>query len=251
MRITSKPLQGMRILITRPEGQSELLSREITTLGGTPVEFPTIAIEAPSDAAELEKTAAVANNFDWLVFTSRNGVQHFLTAAKKVINLRGLSPRIAVIGPSTKSAVEQFGLKCSFMPSTYLTKSLAKELPEVGGKRILLVRAEGTDAEMASTLQERGALVREVHPYMVTARRSSRSPEAHDAILFTSPSTVSSFKEITRDNETDQNRKRIVCCIGPVTARAAKAQGFKVDVVADEHTAKGLLKALVYKVTSQ
>ncbi len=250
MRNASNPLQGMRVLITRPKEQSKPLSEEVTKLGGTPLEFPTISIEPLTDTAELERAAESVNSFDWVVFTSANGVRHFFEKmAGNKIKLNEISPRIAAVGPSTASAVEQYGLKVSFIPSAYLTERLASELPKVAGSRILLVRAEGTNARMISILTRRGAIVEEIHPYRVTARKLASLPEAYDAILFTSSSTVSSFAEIIRESQTNVNQDLIVCCIGPVTAKTAEAQGLRVDVVAKEHSAEGLLKALVEKVT--
>ncbi len=250
MRNSSKPLQGMRILITRPKEQSKPLSEGVARLGGIPVEFPTISIEPVAETAELERAAANVNSYDWLVFTSANGVRHFFEKiVENGIKLSRLSPRIAVVGPATASVVEEYGPKALFAPSAYLTERLASELPEVAGSRILLVRAEGTDARMASILRKKGGIVEEVHPYRVTARKPARAPKACDAILFTSSSTVSSYREITRESQIDQDL--LVCCIGPVTAKTAQAEGFRVDVVAREHSAEGLLKALVEKVSSR
>lgn len=250
MKHASKPLQGLRILITRPKEQSRLLAEEIVRLGGTPLEFPTIRVEPIQKNGRLEMVGATLNRYDWIVFTSANGVRYFLngTAMKKT-NHTDVSPRIAVIGPATARAVEQSGLKVSFTPSKYLTDRLARELPEVERKRILLVRAEGTNAKMKSILTKRGARVEEVHPYKVTTSKPSKLPEDYDAILFTSPSTVSSFIEISHTSHA-KGLGRIVCCIGPVTANAAEARGFRVDVVAEEHSTKGLLSALVKKVAS-
>ncbi len=246
-----RPLQGMRILITRPKEQSEPLAEEVARLGGIPIEFPTIRIDPTSGDEEIERSAQNAGSYDWIVFTSANGAKLLLgTNAKKALEPRGQNPRIAAVGPSTAKAVEEFGLKCSFIPSDYLTASLAYELPDVNGQRVLLVRAEETDSHMASVLKKRGAKVDEIHPYRVTIAPPATPPDAYDAILFTSPSTVLGFRETIPESQAPRNRNPIVCCIGPVTARAAETQGFKVDVVAKEHTTQGIVNALVERVTS-
>ncbi len=250
MKHASKPLQGLRIVITRPKEQSKPLAKEILRLGGTPIEFPTIGVEPTQNNAQSKMVVEKLNEYDWIVFTSANGVRHFFAGATmKKTDFDHISSRIAVIGPATAHRVMQYGLEVSFTPSLYLTERLARELPEAEGRRILLVRAEGTDAKMRSILTERGAKVEEVHPYRVTTSKPSSLLEDYDAILFTSPSTVSSFIEIMHGRKA-KSLGRIVCCIGPVTAKAVKARGFRVDVVAKEHSAKGLLGALVEKVES-
>lgn len=247
MKHTSKPLKGLRILITRPKEQSKLLAEEIARLGGTPIEFPTIGVEPTEKSVKSEMVFETLNGYHWIVFTSANGVRHFFKEA--TMKKTDFAPRIAVIGPATAHAVEQSGLKVSFISSPYLTERLAKELPRVERKRILLVRAEGADARMKSILTERGASVDEVHPYRVMINRPSSLLEDYDAVLFTSPSTVSSFIEIAGGSRA-KSLGRIVCCIGPVTAKAVEARGFRVDVVAKEHSAQGLVGALVEKVES-
>lgn len=250
MKQASKPLQGLRILITRPREQLKPLAEEIVRLGGTPIEFPTIIVEPTHKNGQLAMEAESLNGYDWIVFTSSNGVRHFFEGNyMERTGFADISPRIAVIGPATAHAVEKYGLRVSFTPSTFLTERLARELPEVNGMQILLVRAEGTDEKMRSILMERGAKVDEVHPYRVKANKHSSPPEAYDAILFTSPSTVFRFVEIMRGGGAEV-QDGIVCCIGPVTAKAAESEGFRVDVVAQEHSTTGLLGALIKKVTS-
>lgn len=235
-------------MIMRPKEQLKPISEEIVRLGGTPIEFPTIRIEPTEENGWVGRIAETLNEYDWVVFTSANGVRQFFERiAETERDSRDFSPRIAVIGSATAHAVKQYGFKVSFIPSSYLTERLAIELPEVNGKRILLVRAEGTDAKMASMLKERDAIVNEIYPYRVARIKPSNLPDKYDAILFTSPSTVSSFSEILRSNGAE-SQGGIVCCIGPVTAKAAEEQGFRVDVVANEHSVKGLLDTLIAKV---
>ncbi len=250
MKQATKPLQGLRILITRPREQLKSLTEAIVGLGGTPIEFPTISVEPTHKNGQPKMAAETLNGYDWVVFTSANGVKYlFEEISRERTHFADISPRIAVIGPATSQTVEEYGLRVSFTPSTFLTERLARELPEVNGKQILLVRAEGTDEKMRSIMTERGAKVDEVHPYRVATSKHTSLPEDYDVILFTSPSTVSSFVEIMQGGRT-QIQRGIVCCIGPVTAKAAESEGFKVDVVAHEHSTSGLLGALIEKVTS-
>lgn len=250
MKQASKPLRGLRILITRPREQLKPLADEIVRLGGIPIEFPTISVEPTRANDQSEMGLETLNGYDWIVFTSANGVQHlFHETSMRKTDFADILPRIAVIGSATASAVEKCGLGVSFTPSAFLTERLARELPEVDGKHILLVRAEGTDEMMRSILMERGAKVDEIHPYRVTTSKHTSQPDDYDAILFTSPSTISSFVKIMHGTGA-QDQRKIVCCIGPVTAKAAVSEGFKVDVVAQEHSTAGLLRALIGKVAS-
>ncbi len=247
MNDAARPLEGMRILITRPKGQSTELADAITTLGGIPLEYPTIRIDLTSRTGELERAAQHVSSYDWIVFTSANGARAFL--AKSV----GKNPKlgIAAVGPATAQAIEDFGCRCAFTPSEYLTERLARELPQVDQRRVLLVRAQKTDAEMASILKERGAFVDEVQPYRVITSLPAELPRAYDAILFTSPSTVLGYKEIISASHSSKDLDPVICCIGPVTAKAAEKHGFRADIVAKEHTARGLVNALVETVRSR
>lgn len=245
----SRPLMGMRIAITRPSEQTVEISKKVVALGGVPVEFPTIRIAPPADYSMLDNALSSLERYDWLVFTSANGVKHFFErVAEKGTAIKNPRCGIATVGPSTAAAVDSQGLVVSFLPSTYLTEKLASDLPQVDGRRILLVRAEGVDANMKSILTQRGATVDEAYAYRVLPNESGEIDVDFDAILFTSPSTVSSFRTMFHKESMRVSRNAIVCCIGPVTAKAAQDLGFRVDVVSAVHTAEGLLNALVERV---
>lgn len=253
MRVDSlRPLLGMRILITRPSEQSQEISERIESFGGVPVQFPTIRVTPASDYSRLDRALYLIKDYHWLVFTSANGVRRFFERAiQNSIRFDDVPAKLAAVGPSTASAIKSYGLKVSFIPTSYLTKRLALELPHVESKKILLVRAEGTDDTMSSILTRRGAKVDEIHAYRVLANEYKGGTGKFDAVLFTSPSTASGFKTIIGREAEEVDDNVIVCCIGPVTARAARALGFRVDVVSSEHTTEGLVKALVEKVKSR
>ena len=245
--MSRKPLAGMRIVITRPKEGGDKLAAKIKELGGTPIELPAIEIAPPQSYENLDDALKRLNDYDWLVFTSANGVRFFFERASVIAGgIAGIRARIAAVGPSTAEALDSYGLKVSFIPSRYLTQRLAEELPEVAGKRVLLVRSENADSEMAEILTRRGALVDEIRAYRVLMRRENADKLGDfDAVIFTSPSTARGFKEILESSEAWKKSGFKVFCIGPVTARAAEELGFSVSGVAGEHTVDGLVKMLV------
>ncbi|MDJ0269160.1 MAG: uroporphyrinogen-III synthase [Aigarchaeota archaeon] len=244
--MSERPLAGMRIVITRPKEGGDKLVAKIKELGGTPIELPAIEIAPPQSYENLDKALKRLNDYDWLVFTSANGVRFFFERANVVGVVSGVRARIAAVGPSTAEALDSHGLKASFIPSLYLTRRLAEELPEVAGKRVLLVRSENADNEMMEILSRRGALVDEVRAYRVLVRSESAEKLGDfDAVIFTSPSTARGFKEILESSKACKKSGFKVFCIGPVTARAAEELGFSVSGVAVEHTVDGLVKMLV------
>lgn len=251
MRSPAKPLRGLRILVTRPRDRSEEICRKIRELGGEPVEFPTIEIDGPTDYSKVDAALSRLGMYDWLVFTSRTGVRRFFErAVQKGLPLERPGCKIAAVGPSTAAGLKDYGLEVSFLPSTYLTGRLADELPEVQGKKILLVRAEGVDEAMVSRLKERGAAqVNEVYPYRVKPLEPDAKMQDFDAVIFTSPSTVRSFKTILGKGGLTLSKNVIVCCIGVVTAKAARELGFAADVIPKEYTVEGLLQSLCERVS--
>lgn len=236
-------LGGARILIPRLRDDSNTSSSIILENGGIPVYSELIRIEYTSDLNELDRIISSINEYYWVVFTSKTGVKIFVDNIGRK-NVNPVNCRFAAVGPSTASEAEKHGIKISFIPSRYLTRVLALELPNVDGRRILLIRSFDSSDEMRRILTERGAVVDEIKPYRVRPLDSVEIQESFDAIILTSPSiakTISKIPNVMRRIE----RGAVVCCIGPVTAESARELGIRVDVVADEHTFPGAVKALI------
>jgi uroporphyrinogen III methyltransferase/synthase len=215
--------------------------------GLDPVEVPTVAIERDSAASGIDDMLARLDGADWLVVTSANGAQ--AVVERMVATKLGIPPavRIAAVGPATARTLERAGLRVDHVPDRFLTVAIADGLGQVAGRRVVLARADAATPDLRIALELRGARVEEVVAYhTVEGPPASRDGlrqtfvRGVDGIAFTSGSTVRGLVSLTAS--TDRWRAPAVpaYAIGPVTARAAHAAGFRVAAVAVRHTADGL-----------
>jgi len=241
------------VVVTRPREQAPPLSDALRELGADVVEYPTIAIRAPDDPAALRGALDRLASYDWIVFTSVNGVRRVYQELER----RGRDPavlgeaRLAAIGPSTADALEHEGLEVEVVPGEYRAEALVEALDRAGaargGTRILLPRAAEARDVLPDELRSRGAEVDEVAAYATLPGRPEdvglegrmRRGEI-DWLTFTASSTVRNF---VRMAGRDVGRSS-VACIGPITAETARDLGLPVDVVAEEYTIPGLVRAL-------
>ena len=238
---TSQALQGRRIVITRPRERARRLAERLRSLGAEPIVFPTVRIE-PADPGPLDAAVRSLERYDWIVFTSANGVEAFwtrLVAAEK--DARDLARRkVAAIGPVTAQALRQRGVEPVLVPDEYVAEAILGSLGDVRGLRFLLPRADIAREALAAGLRERGAAVTEVVAYR-TVGAGAAPPDLSraDAVTFTSSSTVRHF--VASGAVAGQAK---VVCIGPVTADTARALGLTVHAVATAYTEDGLIQAL-------
>jgi hydroxymethylbilane synthase len=244
---SNAPLSGKHILITRAPAQAVALAEKIRALGGEPVEFPTIDCAPLDDFRTLDDALARVHEFDWVVFTSANGVRWVAERMKTLgLALGNLAvTKIAAIGPATARALEQLGRHVDFLPTKFLGEQIALELPIARGQRALLLRADLASDVLARGLHARGVNVTDVDAYR-TVMPPARAIDVQtiDAITFTSSSTVRNFVAML-NGARDQLQRTAVFCIGPVTAETARELGLRVDAVAEEHTMDGLVAAMV------
>ncbi|MEM0481418.1 MAG: uroporphyrinogen-III synthase [Nitrososphaerota archaeon] len=241
-----KPLRGRRVLFLRPREEADELSRIIYELGGEPIHLELIQRGPPTDWSALESVLSRLDGYDWIVFTSKAGVRAFVErATNRGVDLSRIRGRVAAVGPATAKEAEKKGLKVSFTPSKYLTKTLAEQLPDVSGKRVLLVRSEGVDDLMARIFEMRGAVVEQVPAYKVSTVDCPATLPQFDVVILTSPSTAEALKRALDSHGGALREDVIVCCIGPVTAMAAEELGLRAHIVAERHTAGGVVEALV------
>jgi uroporphyrinogen-III synthase len=240
-------LAGKRVLVTRPRGQAAALCQRLSALGAVPVLLPTIDIEPPSDPAALQRAARRAGAYDWIVFTSVNGVAAF---EAPLWGLNGSAvPRIAAIGPATARALEARGAPADFVPQEFVAEALAEGLGEVRGLRVLMPRAEEARDVLARELRARGAVVHEVAAYRTRLAAPDESALAElrrgvDVITFTSSSTVRGFMALLEGLGLRLDPPPLIACIGPVTTATARALGLRVDVTAQTYTGDGLVDAI-------
>ena len=247
------PLAGMRILITRARDQAKEFSSLLKDYGAEVVSFPTIEIASPEDWQPLDDAIARLSTYDWVIFTSVNGVQFFIQRLKKKgVDISALaSKRICAIGPRTQKELEKMGLTITFMPTEYRAEAVAEGLTRMGiqGKSILLPRAREARRILPEALREAGARVDEVEVYR--AVRPTTGKESLEAILkkgidvvvFTSSSTVRNFMKLVSDKIALNGIT--VAVIGPVTAATARDFGLEPDIVPAEYTIPSLVKAIV------
>ncbi|MFZ5915707.1 MAG: uroporphyrinogen-III C-methyltransferase [Chloroflexota bacterium] len=249
-----RPLFGQRVLVTRTRQQASALSARLRALGAEAIELPTIRIVPPEDWTPLDAAITGLAGYDWIVFTSVNGVGYFWQR----LNAAGLDARVlhglrlAAIGPATAAELEAHGLRADYVPGEYVAEAVAAGLGDVRGQRLLLPRADIARPALANLLREGGAEVVEVAAYR-TLQPKTDPTELGDlltritAATFTSSSTVRNLAILVREAGLDLPQAlahATIVCIGPITAATARELGLKVDVVAQEYTIDGLMQTL-------
>jgi uroporphyrinogen III methyltransferase/synthase len=246
------PLFGKRVVITRAAEQSADLFDHLHDLGAEVIEFPTIEIRPAVDYGPLDTAIGKLAAYDWLIFTSANGVRFFLERLdRSPYDWRGLRARICAIGPATRQALEDLYLKVDVLPTEYVAESLvaALEAEDLAGKRILLPRAAVARDLVPRELARLGAQIDVVEAYRTVlpesaparAREIFKPGEKPDWVTFTSSSTVSNFVKAAGLQALAGVR---VASIGPVTSQTARKLGITVDAEARQFTTAGLVDAI-------
>jgi uroporphyrinogen III methyltransferase/synthase len=245
------PLFGRRIVVTRAREQADGLAARLRALGAEAIELPTIEIAPASDYGALDRAIADLSSYDWLLFTSANGVRFFMERLDRSgRDLRALRARICAIGPATRAAVEALHLKVDLMGKEYVAEGLlaAFEPYDLSGARILLPRAAVARDLVPSELRKRGAKVdvveayRTVLPAEAAERIRTVFARKPDVITFTSSSTVQNFVAAAGGASVLDGVR--VASIGPITSETARRLGVAVTAQAREFTVDGLLAAI-------
>jgi uroporphyrinogen III methyltransferase/synthase len=251
----NKPLFGLGVVITRPERQADDLARLLLEQGANPISFPTIAIEPPDDWSDLEKALGQLENYQWIIFTSANGVHFFFERlrqkGKDIRDLKGI--KICCIGPATARQIEEKDIKVDLVPEEFIAEGILQSFSalDLQGKNILIPRAAKARDILPEGLRKMGATVDVVTAYQTvnSGRKKEELTElleagAVDIITFTSSSTVTNFAEIMGKDFVLPPQVR-VACIGPVTAATARKAGFQIDIEQKEYTMQGLVQSLI------
>ena len=251
-----RPLFGRRIVVTRSRAQASELAARLEALGAETIEAPAIRIEPPEDARPLRDAARRTAEFDWIIFTSVNGVDAFFTAlAEDGLDTRALAGRrIAAIGPATAGRLTQHGIRADLQPEAFTGAEVAKALAAQGslvGVRILLPRADIAPKELVETLAGKGAIARGVVAYRTVPDLSNRDALRErlaqgeiDWLTFTSSSTVRNFLEAVGVEAVRAARPKIAS-IGPTTSATLREAGLAPTIEAEAHTIPGLIDAIV------
>ena len=263
------PLSGVRVLVGRARHQASVLSSGLRKLGAEVLEIPFIEICEPQSYEPLDHALKNLSEYDWLILTSVNGVEAVWGRVQR-LRLRKKAfhhLQVAAIGPATRQAIEQHGVKVKVVPKEYVAESVVTSLRRrVKGKRVLLARAKVARDVIPRELRKLGARVDLVEAYETVIPRSSRqrlrqvlksSKIQPDVITFTSSSTVKNFVQLlgkrrgrgapstslrAGPRHTDGVR---LASIGPVTSSTLRELGLGVDIEARKYTIPGLIQAIV------
>lgn len=247
------PLFGKRVLVTRPAGQNDEMVRELFRHGAQPVVAPAIAIAPPDDLRAAEQATINLSRYAWVIFTSANGVKAFfdyLGARRDDARIFG-EAKIAAIGLKTSQALLERNVYADAVPQRYVAEDLADLLiaSSCKGDAMLLYRAAEARDVLPERLTAAGRSVDVVAAYKTVFTNDplfAQRVEHSDILTFTSASTVKGFIHNLGGaaNARKASDGKIVACIGPITAQAARDEGLPVHVVAEEYTAQGLVAAL-------
>jgi uroporphyrinogen III methyltransferase/synthase len=247
------PLFGRRIVVTRAQDQAVEFVERLHSLGADVIEWPVISLQPTPDTTLLDNAIERLDTYDWLIFTSVNGVRFFLDRLDcSSRDLRSLKARICAIGPATRRAIESLHLKVNLMPEEYVAESLVAAFASepLQGKRILLPRAAVARDLIPAELSKLGATIDVVEAYRnevpadAGARASeifARSKKPH-WITFTSSSTVTHAIAIAGIEALQGVR---IASIGPITSKTIRDHSLKVDAEAKQFTVDGLMQAIL------
>jgi uroporphyrinogen-III synthase len=248
----TRPLSGKRIVVTGTRKQASELSGKLRVLGASVMELPTIRIQPPTDLREFAELVQYAHGYDWIVFTSPNGVDAFFEMFFKLYDdAREIGPvKIAAIGPATAQRVRDHHLYVDLQSEELVAKAIVREFNAQGGVenlRILIARAEKARDVLPKELSTLGAIVDEGFAYRTvpetrdpTGARRRLLEEGADVITFTSSSTVENFLALG----VPWPKEMQVASIGPGTSRTAREHGLKVQIEAKQHDTEGLVEAI-------
>lgn len=247
-----RPLFGRRVVVTRAREQASGFAARLRELGAEPIEFPTIAVSPPASWDSLDAALKDAGGYDWLIFTSANGVrftvERLAALGLDVRDLRG--PRICCIGPETARAVESYGMRVSLVPSEFRAEAITPGLGEIAGRRFLIARAREAREVLPDALREMGGEVTVAVAYETTVPKD-RAAEMEerfrrgeiDCVSFTSSSTAKNFAGMFADAAA-LLKGVVVASIGPITAETARGLGFETKIMPKDYTTAALADAI-------
>ena len=248
----NQPLEGYRILNTRPAHQARVLTELLENEGAVVREAPAISIEPPEDYTELDRALDRLAEYSWVIFTSTNGVDNFFARMRvnghDIRELAGV--KLAAIGSKTGAALENLGLRLDFVPDEYVAEGLVAGFDQAeAGEKVLLPRTPMARDTLAVGLEEMGYQVDELTAYLTEEAEMPEDVQGLiddkmiDIVTLTSSSTVRSLVKSAGGAEYLDGI--IGAAIGPITAETAREAGLNVPIVAEEYTIEGLRDAIL------
>ena len=248
-----RPLFGRRIVVTRTRKQASALSAKLRILGADVYELPTIRVEPSENPMEFGELVRDAFQYDWLIFTSANGVDAFFDMFYRLYDdARSIgNVKIAAIGPATAQRIKHFHLSVDVQPKEFIAEAIIDGLLEFGSVenlKFLLVRAQGAREVLPKRLAELGAIVDEANAYRTVPETTEASgalerfqAEGADLVTFTSSSTVENFLALKLPWPPQMK----TASIGPITSETMRKNGLPVDVEAARYDVDGLVGAVL------
>lgn len=260
---TVKPFEGMRIVLTRPDGENARLGDRLAALGAEVLAIPLIEIRPRLDRERVAEVFREFSSYEWLLFTSRNGVIHFMeTFLKAFQDIRSLGfVRIGAIGKGTEEALANYFLKADLVAEVSTARGLAEALQaeqSLDNVKVLVVAGNRNTSDLADQLWEARAIVDTLQVYATELRDLADDPIAArfrekgaDAVVFASASAVEGFGEQARHLSLKKGaRIPALCSFGPSTTARMKAAGIPVAVQSDEPGLDGMVEAMVRHFTA-
>jgi uroporphyrinogen III methyltransferase / synthase len=256
-----KPLFGERILVPRPADQAAETVLAIRRRSAEPIVAAAIEIQPSVPASPLGDAVQNASSYDWVVFTSQNGVRAFFSVVDALqLDARVFgAARIATIGPKTAAALRDRGLRADMVASEFVAERLAEELLQATPRpsRVLLARAREAREVLPEELTRAGIHVDVIAAYETRAVQGPARDTLREAatrattILLTSGSVVNSLVDALGEDAMRLLAQKKILAIGPITREAAQRRGLRVDVSASVYTVEGALDALEMHVAGQ
>jgi len=248
----SKPLFGKKVMITRPEEQASEIVELLSNIGAEVIEFPLIKIMPPYTWKYIDETIKKLKIYDWIIFTSVNGVKYFFQRFFKYFrDIREFEKvKICAIGETTEKMIKDYYLDVDLIPGKYTSESLVEvfsKMRSLKNKRFLLPRANIANEYLSNELRKFGAIVDEISVYRTLTVREYNNGYVKmlkkgdiDIITFTSSPTVKSFISMAKKNNMLNILSSLeVVSIGPETTKTALENGFNVKAEAKIHNIKG------------
>jgi uroporphyrinogen-III synthase len=238
------PLAGLRIVVTRAAHQAEELAKPLAALGAHVILLPVIDIAPPLDPAALHEAILHIDRYDWIIFTSTNGV--------RALGRQNCRARIATVGAATRDFAERNGWTVDLTPETYVAEALIEAFKTelLSGRRFLIPSAAVTREVVRDELTKRGALVDVVEAYrnIMSADAAEKAatvfrPPLPDWITFASGSAVENLVSLVPPETLAHCQ---IASIGPVTSKTIREHGLTVTVEAQPHNIAGIIEAIVH-----
>ncbi len=244
-------LKGRSALILRSAGQHDLLAELLEEEGARATTIAVVESRPPSDFRMIDEALQKARDYDWIIFTSTDAVNHLL-GRLRATQTEGahLPQRVGAIGPATRRALSAMGIDSVWTPASFTASALAREIPAEGG-RVIVARADKASSNMDEILASRGIEVHRIDAYSTVNLEGEAVAEAvresPDVIALMGPSSVRALASSVEPEEV----KSLVATISPATSEACDQLGIKVTIEAESHTSDGIAQAIVAHFSDQ